>query len=570
MIDAVGCQRQPSARVAATRESAFLRGDVQGPHSLIWHSLPLTLALSSYTPHSTDSIHSMEELTSCLGCHWSLAQSLAHFDDSAALSLALGEEAPDARQQHARTHCAEAEEMCCEADDCSEDDCSSVCDGVVDCDAATVCSASPCDEPFCASPGPACFDEHCFGAGPGSSNISTSSRNCESAGAGLESLLLGFDAAASFCWEENAAAATAATAVLRSPSSTATAVRTPDLSTEPFMLSHQFVGDFDVSYYASPRHSLETGVGVSPTDLLHSMGLCTATAAAPPPSSYAQDYSYDWSNCSKNSLPSTLGSGFESLPCDRALHSTRQRRLQASHSLLTPRGARRSRQQQRYTHAQAYPYSPVSRQSPSRQSPSSGSSEAKAAAGNRRDSTASAPGRSCSVSSPGLASSPLSLAQPQVGSSGGGGHHQRHQCRWAYTVKGVKAICGATFADAAALQDHLVTEHTAPENGLGGRGFYCLWDGCMRPAEPFLQKSKLHGHFLTHSNRKWKWQRGGERKRLCFCWSDTQKQTRTSNAPSAGRNLPDRRLWIATSAATVEKSRSSVASAASRSPTAAN
>jgi hypothetical protein len=32
-----------------------------------------------------------------------------------------------------------------------------------------------------------------------------------------------------------------------------------------------------------------------------------------------------------------------------------------------------------------------------------------------------------------------------------------------------------------------------------GNGYYCCWEGCHRPDEPFSQKSKLQGHFLTHS-----------------------------------------------------------------------
>ncbi|GAB1212751.1 hypothetical protein ATERTT37_001898 [Aspergillus terreus] len=39
-------------------------------------------------------------------------------------------------------------------------------------------------------------------------------------------------------------------------------------------------------------------------------------------------------------------------------------------------------------------------------------------------------------------------------------------------------------------------------DGAKGTGYYCCWEGCHRPDEPFSQKSKLQGHFLTHSNYK--------------------------------------------------------------------
>ncbi|KAI5283753.1 zinc-finger protein, partial [Ascosphaera atra] len=63
-------------------------------------------------------------------------------------------------------------------------------------------------------------------------------------------------------------------------------------------------------------------------------------------------------------------------------------------------------------------------------------------------------------------------------------------------------ICGATFATAAQLQDHLISHHVKPLPGPKGPGFYCTWHDCHRPHEPFSQKSKLQGHFLTHSNHK--------------------------------------------------------------------
>lgn len=74
-------------------------------------------------------------------------------------------------------------------------------------------------------------------------------------------------------------------------------------------------------------------------------------------------------------------------------------------------------------------------------------------------------------------------------------------CQWTTYRGGVKSSCGATFSDARGLQDHLISSHLFAVDGPKGNGYYCCWEGCHRPDEPFSQKSKLQGHFLTHSNR---------------------------------------------------------------------
>ncbi|QKX56074.1 uncharacterized protein TRUGW13939_03174 [Talaromyces rugulosus] len=96
----------------------------------------------------------------CLGCHWDA------FDDSSTKMPLLP---PD------QWHCDEAEhngdtncivdEACCTNDACSFN-CSSVCDGFVDCEiSSTVCSDTHCEDAHCESTGSACFDKSCFGDG---------------------------------------------------------------------------------------------------------------------------------------------------------------------------------------------------------------------------------------------------------------------------------------------------------------------------------------------------------------------------------------------------------------------
>ncbi|KAJ9297225.1 transcriptional regulator family: C2H2 zinc finger [Paecilomyces variotii] len=80
--------------------------------------------------------------------------------------------------------------------------------------------------------------------------------------------------------------------------------------------------------------------------------------------------------------------------------------------------------------------------------------------------------------------------------------HEPHVCKWTFNHDGMKIACGASFADAGALQEHLISKHMGTMDGRKGHGYYCCWEGCHRPDEPFSQKSKLQGHFLTHSNFK--------------------------------------------------------------------
>ncbi|KAK2742567.1 zinc-finger protein [Myotisia sp. PD_48] len=76
-----------------------------------------------------------------------------------------------------------------------------------------------------------------------------------------------------------------------------------------------------------------------------------------------------------------------------------------------------------------------------------------------------------------------------------------HICKWVPNGDS-SSICGAIFPDSGTLQDHIAQDHADQIEGAKGPGYYCCWQGCHRPHEPFSQKSKLQGHFLTHSNHK--------------------------------------------------------------------
>ncbi|KAK2799932.1 hypothetical protein FQN50_008325 [Emmonsiellopsis sp. PD_5] len=89
------------------------------------------------------------------------------------------------------------------------------------------------------------------------------------------------------------------------------------------------------------------------------------------------------------------------------------------------------------------------------------------------------------------------LTSPELGPIG-----ELHICKCRLRNKPESTICGASFSDAGQLQDHLIQNHVGTMEGSQGHGYYCSWEGCHRPDEPFSQKSKLQGHFLTHSNHK--------------------------------------------------------------------
>lgn len=78
---------------------------------------------------------------------------------------------------------------------------------------------------------------------------------------------------------------------------------------------------------------------------------------------------------------------------------------------------------------------------------------------------------------------------------------ESYVCKWVHKSNGILTRCGARFPDSSKLQEHLTLAHSDALEGARGHGYYCCWEGCHRPDDPFSQKSKLQGHFLTHSNR---------------------------------------------------------------------
>ena len=421
----------------------------------------------------------------CLECHWEDF----HID---------GEDAAESSGDQPRTpwnctdqehHTAlapyEVDEACCDVDDCTLE-CGSVCDGFVDCDASTVCSVghcdeNHCDEDHCESTDPVCFDDHCCDG--------TTAPDC-----GFDFLGL------------NTPLSLDTTGILPSTTMGNPAVGDPGKVHEhslPSSIDPCYHQDFLSSYQAHATHCEQhvanhfechdfqkdlqgiftnqqypTQTDVNPAEVFHMLGMCSDFSICHDQHVPDQQIAPSALEIPKNDPPSA------SLNClhpeHHHVHSHGHFKNPNDLNLNLVRGPHRNHHRCRgHHHVHPHPYSPYSRQSRSSVS-------------------------SHFLSSPGETPPPLDggvssvLTTPDFSAE----DNDLHVCRWATKVHGVKTPCGATFADAGSLQEHLVSSHMSTVDGAKGNGYYCCWEGCHRPDEPFSQKSKLQGHFLTHSNCK--------------------------------------------------------------------
>lgn len=423
----------------------------------------------------------------CLGCHWEAF----HIDGGSSLdnSDSQNQWNCSADNHHDPLANCDVDEACCDVDDCSFN-CSSICDGFVNCDESTVCSVPHCEnenceddncEDNCEDTGPACFDGHCYG----------DDDNCDLG------QLLGFETSLNL---ENSNILSHAEPSQSQIGQPGKAMATGHMGpTSGASSSNCFFPPYAVpANQCSPHgpyhpgcHDLASSYpapnGVNPADVFHMLGMCT-----------------DLSNCRVPHVPQGSGHcghhpvGFNGNPCSlppacfhaghHHMHNYAKpsvnvaaRNVNNNSSLL--KGACRTHHHRCRSHAHQHlhhPYSPASRQSRSSVS-------------------------SQLISSPGTTPPPLEdgkpssllTRSPDVSSDA----HDSHVCKWTANLQGARTICGAVFSDEGALQEHLVSKHMVAVDGAKGNGYYCRWEGCHRPDEPFSQKSKLQGHFLTHSNR---------------------------------------------------------------------
>lgn len=441
----------------------------------------------------------------CLECNWESF----HIDGKAAVDpsgsvLQHHWNCSSHETQPSLPHC-EVDEACCDVDDCTLD-CGSICGGFTGCDTSTVCSVTHCEddnceddncdnnhcddthcdtnhcednceESHCESIDPLCFEDCCDG---------TVSQDC-----GFDTLFglntpLSIDTGAFPSMTMGSHSVGHATKAMHNPlpglvdpfqqenflSSYQTHATHCEQDVSNHFECHDFQKDWQGMFVPPP---VPTQAEVNPAEVFHMLGMCSDFSICqdqhvpePPtgldPFDKPKTDTSDAFNCFNPQHHHHVHDHFKN-PNDFNLQAIRK-------------GPHRNHHRCRaHHHAHSHPYSPYSRQSRSSIS-------------------------SHLIPSPGETPPPLEgdsssvLTTPDFSPA----DSKLHICKWASEIHGIKAVCGATFADCGALQEHLVASHMNTVNGAKGNGYYCCWEGCHRPDEPFSQKSKLQGHFLTHSN----------------------------------------------------------------------
>ena len=398
----------------------------------------------------------------------------------------------------------EVDEACCDVDDCTLD-CGSGCGGFLDCDTSTVCSATHCEDDSCEDTH--CDDNHC-------ETDHCEESNCEKPDCAEDHC----DNIDPLCFDAHCCDGTESQDCnfdtffgLNTPLSLDTGVFPSTMGQHnpghPMKgMEHTFPGTFDPSQQQTFLHSYQahathceqdvpnhfechdfqkdwqamfpappvpTQNEVNPAEVFHMLGMCSDFSVCQDQHVPGQQTTFD-----AFEKPKTNTSPFNCYDHDHHHHVHGHFKNPNDLNLQSTRkGPHRSHNRCRaHHHAHSHPYSPYSRQARSSIS-------------------------SHLHSSPGETPPPLDggassiLTTPDFSED-----NELHVCKWAPTIHGIKAVCGATFADSGALQDHLIAAHMSTVDGAKGNGYYCCWEGCHRPNEPFSQKSKLQGHFLTHSN----------------------------------------------------------------------
>lgn len=345
----------------------------------------------------------------------------------------------------------DANDGCCEDDQCHTEctpKCATICDGFVDCDASTICSEPHCDEDACNTVSTACFDRSCIADDLQQIQNTTGPVLTNNDG----SIHWGRLATETSSCSGNINSSNPGTGdesfgyhfhVQPSESTLSSHASLPKRNFElsDFDTPRSLLGSSNLSY--TPAHSIHPPTAdtqYSANGHYHGQQLCFHTA----PSGYSDDRSF--------------GDPLWAAACNNTLVSHHHQTIYNS----------------AYCSGNTLPTT---------------SSSTRTTPGLSIDSSPSGTpsGRQLSISSPlTLSSSVLS--------------YELHVCKWIDVE--TKAVCGVSFLDAGELQEHLATEHADQTRGKECQGYYCHWEGCHRPDEPFSQKSKLQGHFLTHSNCK--------------------------------------------------------------------
>ncbi|KAJ5135839.1 uncharacterized protein N7515_005117 [Penicillium bovifimosum] len=451
----------------------------------------------------------------CLECNWEAF----HIDGKDTL------EEPGTSLQHhwncssyedtSLPHC-ELDEACCDVDDCALD-CGSTCDGFTGCDTSTACSVAHCDDDNCEDDDcegdkcdedhcdtshckeDICGDTHCEGIDP----LCFEDHCCdetESQSCGYGSL---FGLNPSFSLDASIFPSTSminhsVTLPTKDmqyplPGTTNPSQQRNLLSSYQAHATHceqdvqnhfdcdDFQKDWQELFGAFPAPAQSD---VNPAEVFHMLGMCSDFSICQ--DQHIPGHQNGVDSFDKPSMNHNIDTNIntpDAFNCFNREHHHVHSYSKPSNDLnmqTVRRGPHRSHDRCRaHTHAHCHPYSPYSRQYRS-----SVSSHLYSSPG---DTPPSLEGDASSV-----------LTTPDFAPN----EKELHICKWSTEVHGTKAPCGAIFSDSRALQEHLVANHMNTVNGAKGNGYYCCWEGCHRPDEPFSQKSKLQGHFLTHSNYK--------------------------------------------------------------------
>ncbi|EGE80762.2 zinc-responsiveness transcriptional activator [Blastomyces dermatitidis ATCC 18188] len=424
----------------------------------------------------------------CLECHWESFKMAEENPSSLANncvdpSMCWGDSQPE--------HCSaypscQNVDQCCDKDTCSVE-CSSVCDGFVACDASTICSEMLCESQDCQNTTPVCFDQSCIADGTtttttAAATATTTTTTTTTATTIDEGICDILDQGSSFNWNttENLLHSSNAATHFNNPfhpqHNTATGGVGHNMHStnhftpsEPSLISKNYAFQFHQDHQSSSLHqpALAGSSNSSGSIINQTIDLCPTLDNC----NHQSHFGPVFSDCNPDEflgfIPMEFQSQFHSLypqlyprfdggltlPCEmQPEHVHKNTSLPAQHTDRLTSSSRDS--VQLYSSPSMTPLS-----------------------------------KSSNATSP--LTSPDVEPMPEL-----------HICRCIIKNKPQSTLCGAAFPDASKLQEHLIQAHVGMVEGSQGHGFYCCWEGCHRPDEPFSQKSKLQGHFLTHSNHK--------------------------------------------------------------------
>ncbi|PGH20793.1 hypothetical protein AJ80_03420 [Polytolypa hystricis UAMH7299] len=410
----------------------------------------------------------------CLECHWD------SFKDTGRTQLLPSNcmDFASCWDASGLEHCSSHQECpvtdpCCDIDDCSVN-CSSVCDGFIDCDAASECSQSQCDEVACddiVCDDVVCDDVVCDDVACESAVEVCFDKNCiediqENTLSNMENVL-GQDA--TFNWNsEDLMHSANSTDFQHFHSHHNMGVHTSSCShsmasffpTAPSQ--HIPHCNFERHGHDTMNQSHSNQNNFSNQMLEDMLGMCATFVDCSPQSHFGSGF--------QNYNPDDLLGFIPLLPHGHPQHQCQHQHNPPKLSIETQNNH-------------------ISR-SPSL-APRSSAETTPSLAYSRLKSTP--------LASPLLKDTELSSPFTTPGYTS---TDETHICKWVHKEKISNTVCGAIFSNAGELQDHLIEAHVCTMDGGRGHGYYCCWDRCHRPNEPFSQKSKLQGHFLTHSNYK--------------------------------------------------------------------